>query len=174
MKNIEMAVAENTNFMQLRKSRHKPAPGDIFAGNILGKRWVVGRVIRAGFAHGTTRNCVLLYIYRSQPSDMQKIQTPILPDLLIPPMFMLSNMLWTRGMVTHIRTSQLQVNEVLPRHVFRSMTVHKYVDEEGNPVSPPFCDEIVGVDAYRGWGSFDDEVSRALGVPLHPAGEKPR
>jgi hypothetical protein len=174
VKNIEMSVAEKTNFMQLRKSRHKPVPGDIFAGNILRQRWIVGRVIRCGFTHATAQNCVLLYVYRLCPTDLMSIVTPILPELLIPPFFMLSNMLWTRGMVTHIRNSPLQASEVLPRHVFRSMTVHKYVNEEGKPVSPPTSNEIVGVDAYRGWGSIDDEVSRALDVPLHPAGEKPR
>jgi hypothetical protein len=165
---ISMKTADKTNFMQLPKSRHKPAAGDIFAGSILGERWVIGRVIRSGFAHGTASNCLLLYLYRLQVPDLQKIETPLLPDLLIPPFFMLSNMLWTRGMVVHVRNAPLHTREVLPRHVFRSMTMHEYVDEEGEPVEPPEPGEVVGKDCFRGWGSLDDEVSGALGVPLHP------
>lgn len=168
MKNIAIKTAEKTNFMRLPKSRHKPLPGDVFAGNILGDRWVVGRVIRSGFANGTANNCILLYVYRMQVSELQSIETPIPPDLLVPPFYMLSNMLWTRGMVVHVRNSPLAASEVLPRHVFRSATIlDEYVNEEGDVVSPPTAGEVVGVDAFRGWESLDDEISRALGLPIH-------
>ncbi len=167
VRNIAMKSAKKTNFMQLTKSRHKPLPGDVFAGNILGDHWVVGRVIRSGFANGTAKNCILLYVYRMQVSELHGIEIPIPPDLLVPPFYMLSNMLWTRGMVIHLRNSPLTPSEVLSRHVFRSMSEYEYVNEEGDPVSPPAAGEVVGVDAFEGWASFDDEVSRALGLPIH-------
>ncbi|MCC5619690.1 hypothetical protein LC605_32630, partial [Nostoc sp. CHAB 5836] len=103
--------------------------------------------------------------------DPFKIKFPIKPILLIPPFRMLSNMLWTRGYVINIRNEPIQNVELLPRHVFESMTIHRYVDEYGKPVPPPKDGDVVGNDSFEGWGSFDSKISNAIGVAAHPSHE---
>lgn len=103
--------------MVIRPSRHKPQVGDLFVLNMLGKRWIAGRVIRTDADALVPNSDLLLYFYRVEPTGPDNIATPIKPDLLIPPI--LSSALgWRRGYYMHIRNNPLQAQELLPRHVF--------------------------------------------------------
>ncbi len=179
---IHVKKSATTNLMQLPKSRHIPISGDIFAAKMISRGWLIGRVIKHNIRNRFADGCVLLYVYAGVRDVIDNVQTPIVPKLLIRPMLMCDNVLWKRGLVVHVRNEVLQTNEVLRRHIFRSFSVVKdadtgedvcypYVNEEGKRLSRPRKDEIVGEDGFAGWRTFDDEISSALNVPLHPSGE---
>lgn len=149
----------------LRRSRHKPAVGDLFALNMLGTRWVVGRVIRTDARH-FSNNDLLLYFYKIE-MDPFAVQTPIKPELLIPPSIT-SDMGWRYGFYYHVRNAPLVDGEVLERHVFdQSATKPGYCDEYNRPTEPP--DPAVGC-VHSGSASaqlIDMRLSTALGIPPH-------
>ncbi|MCC5619692.1 hypothetical protein LC605_32640 [Nostoc sp. CHAB 5836] len=167
MVKIEMKSSDKTNLMIIRKTRHKPANGDLFAGNILGKRWILGRVIESNFTRVGSDRCVLLYIYSRKFDNPFDVSFPIEPLLILPPILMTSNMMWTMGYFFYIQNKKITNDEIIGRHIFKSMSINKYVNECGQKMEEPGAGELVGEDAFYGWASLDDEISRALGVPVH-------
>ncbi|MCC5619691.1 hypothetical protein LC605_32635 [Nostoc sp. CHAB 5836] len=169
---IEMKPSKDTNLMVIKKTKYMPVVGDLFAGNVLGKQWIIGRVIKNGFSSATAKHCHLIYIYKTNeivnPFD---VEFPIKINLLFPPFLMLSNMMWTKGYFIHIKNHPLLDGEFLLRHIFESSMIHKYVDECGDPTSEPKSDDVVGRYSFQGWSSLDDKISNALGVPTHPSHE---
>ena len=157
--------------MFFKRSRHSPTPGDLFAVNMCGKRWVIGRVI-SNNAVGLTANANLLYFYRMEvedPFDPTATKTPIAPDLLIPPEIT-NNLGWTRGFYLHLRNVPLQPQELLPRHVFKSEVYaendpRRFIDEYGNPTPPPEPGLFCGMSGLSSYTFIDDALSIALGIP---------
>ncbi len=128
--------------MVIRPSRHKPQVGDLFVLNLLGRRWIVGRVVRTdakGF--GLMTDDLLLYFYAALITDPWSIRTPLSPDLLIAPV-MTNTLAWRRGYYAHIRNEPLLEGELLTRHVFENDIVPigdplRFRDEYRTPVAPP-------------------------------------
>lgn len=155
--------------MVIRPSRHKPQVGDLFVLNMLGKRWIAGRVIRTDADALVPNSDLLLYFYRVEPTGPDNIATPIKPDLLIPPI--LSSALgWRRGYYMHIRNNPLQAQELLPRHVFEDNLFPKgdprrFCDEYRKPVAPPEPGLPSGPFGMFGYSAVDTLLSHALGIP---------
>lgn len=161
---VRPTSVDDMNAMLLRRSRHKPAVGDLFVLNMLGNRWIAGRVIRMdarAFGEGNP----LLYFYRIDITDPERIQTPIAPDLLIPPI--ITNYLgWRRGFYMHLRNEPLAAEELLSRHVFDNRNVTgKYVDEYNCLAAPPEPGLPCGFFALWSYRAIDDMLSKSLGIP---------
>ncbi|HYE62987.1 MAG TPA: Imm26 family immunity protein [Phycisphaerales bacterium] len=162
---------EHLNMMVIRRSRHQPEPGDLFALNMRGERWVIGRVINNN-AVGLAPGANLLYFYRMEvkdPLDPTAITTPITPDLLIPPTIT-NDRGWTTGFYLHLRNAPLQPQELLPRHVFKSVLFpeddpRSFVDEYQKQTPPPEPGLIIGRAGLASYSIIDVYLSRALGIP---------
>jgi hypothetical protein len=177
MAGVEMQVSPECNLMILRRSRHRPAPGDVFVANALGKRWIAGRVIVVDSTAkgGNSDDGILLYVYKQEFASPADIKTPLKPELLFAPI-VVSRSSWTEGYFVHLFNAPLQPEELLARHVFRKSSSSKqnpqFQDEYRREVDPPKPGEWCG----RSGLSFgiDYEVSHALGLPYPPPQWKPK
>jgi Immunity protein 26 len=162
-------MAYETNFRVIRRSRKRPQAGDVFAMQILDRRYLFGRVVCADLPSGQAPapEACLLYIYRilrdTKHIDPEELKRS---DLLIHPVF--SNRLgWTRGYFETIAHHPLQSRDVLERHCFWHFIREKYVDEHDQVLPEPIppCGQWT-LMSYR---RIDDLVSEALGIPRAPA-----
>lgn len=102
-------------------------------------------------------------VYRAFSTDPNVV--PILrpSELLVPPPFT-NRLPWSRGYFQTIRNAPLTRWDVLPKHVFFSVSLKCFVDEYGHPVPDPGCPaDLYGLHSFR---TIDDVVSAALGIPL--------
>lgn len=157
---------DNMNAMLLRRSRHRPAVGDVFALSILGTRWVIGRVIRTDACFMGESPLLYFYQHKARP---EQVRTPIAPELLIAPV--VTNRLgWVRGFYVHLFNAPLQPSEILLRHVFgippaENAPVTEFVDEYNVPTGPPDPGQHLGWAALWSYRAIDDMLSNALGIP---------
>lgn len=144
-------VTQRSRLLTLKRSRHAPAAGDIFVVNVMGKRWVAGRVIvpDGGFAWGTAD--VLVYFYKQEFQSTAEIMVPMALDLLIPPAGA-SWRDWSAGDFFHVANFPLQAEELPPRHVFGPGLNGYYRDVWGRSTSAPAADELVGSISHRDFG----------------------
>lgn len=161
-----------TNLQKLKPTRRHPEIGDVFAANVLGESWVLGRVIDNRACHFGKDN-LLLYFYKMRVESPEAAKTPILPTLLVPPIIT-SAAVWRMGAFKVIRNAPLQDGEVLRQHFFMANA----------PFVEPASLEAIFWDQYRheikdrpregdywsGAGvsnlkSIDDKLSGALGIP---------
>lgn len=152
------------NLAVLKKSRRKPEVGDTFALLPSDGLYLYGRVIATDCQIGPMKNCILIYIYRPRSSNKESIPELFRGQLLIPPL-MTNALPWSRGYFEVLKNQPLQPIDKLPQHCFKD-TFGRYYDEYNNLLSEP-------VEPVAQWGlaSFrvvDDEVSKALGIPLAP------
>ncbi len=155
-----------TNLVVLKKTRRQPEPGDIFAFQLeqMPGRYFFGRVVATDAKIGNFRDfeAVLFYLYR--PSSPSKTEIPPLAptDLLVPPI--LTNRLpWTRGFFEVVRSGPNTAADLLPQHCFRDVRGW-FFDEYGNRL--PEAVEPVSASGVAGIGAIDDDISKALGLPL--------
>lgn len=162
-------MSNEVNLRQLKHSRAKPEPGDVFAMLLPNDRYLFGRVILADLPRGKapmpTSN--LIYIYDVQAGE--KVPPPLdslRPNrLLIAPQF-INRMPWSKGYFENVAHEALQESDVLPRHCFWDAARKSYRDEAGQVIderSEP-CGEW-GLGSYR---SVDDLLSDVLGIPRVP------
>lgn len=160
--------------MVLKRSRHDPQPGDLFLMNLLGSRWLLGRVIANDCRSDpfSDYDAVLLYIYDMKVNDPDSIRTPLRPKLLIPP-DVTNRLGWTRGVFLHLRNEPLQASERLSRHVFRDSEMlpieRQNYDEYGKYTHGPLPGELsarCGLSSYPG---IEESISQALGIAEKPA-----
>jgi Immunity protein 26 len=151
------------NLAVLKKSRRSPRNGDIFVMLPPDGQFLYGRVInseaKAGW--GMDRS-ILIYVYRGR--SKRKEDVPVLrpEDLLVAPM-MTNRLPWSRGYFEFIKNEELQPSDVLRQHCFKD-TRGFYYDDQNNELPGPV--EPVGVRGLHSYRTIDDEVSRALGIPL--------
>ena len=85
-------------------------------------------------------------------------------ELLVPPL--LTNRLpWTKGYFEVIENRPIGALDRLPQHCFADLAGRCF-DERSNPLPGPI--EPVGVWGLKSFRTIDDEVSKALGLPLAP------
>jgi hypothetical protein len=175
-----MLKSPDTNLMILKPTRKPPKRGDLFVCNVLGERWLAGRVIRVDAALSCVPKWeqerhvigipddVLIYIYQDAIASPDEIRLPLEPRLLIPPEIT-NRLAWRRGVFMTVQETVLQPEEILPQHCFvahDSQDNEYYVDEDGYrlPGRSEPCQHS-GLVSYR-W--IDDRISEALGIPLFP------
>ena len=158
------------NFRQLAPSRKAPAIGDVFAVLPPDVLYLFGRVIAVDAAAHSFGPLVLVYLFRfrnaiNDPPDRQHLQTS---DLLVPPI-MTNRLPWSRGYFQTVGNLQLGPGEVLSVNCFGDLR-GRYYDEYNRQLPGPVG--LVGLHAVHSYRTIDDEVSRALGIQLAPAGEE--
>jgi hypothetical protein len=159
------------NLAVLKKTRRKPEVGDIFAMLPPDGRFLFGRVISTdanllgfGGRGGVEGDFALIYIYSVRAGTQLPIPQLVREQMLIPPMIT-NRKAWTMGYFQHLDNCPVAPMDRLPLHCFvRAFGQH--VDEMARPIS-------VTAAPLRGFGvhsvrSIDDEVSKALGIPLAP------
>ncbi|MCW5765343.1 MAG: hypothetical protein KIT68_05150 [Phycisphaeraceae bacterium] len=133
MKPIALTPTGRTNLMNLGRSRPRLKDGDVFVLNLCGTRWVVGRVVRRDLQRPTVRP-ILVYFYKVAVPEPAAIRTPILPDLLVPPTLLLdASLAW----LARPCNAPMLPEELLPRHVFKTLFDPGWIDEEFKPTTPP-------------------------------------
>ena len=157
------------NFRMQRPSRAKAHPGDIFTMQIPDGRYLFGRVVRTDadcFAPG----CVLIYVFRYlSDSPTAPARLPV-TDLLIPPQT-INRLGWSRGYLMTIGRRPFDDGERAPSHYFEDIRRSEsgeplLVDEDRRPVGHPPDGTMIGSSGLGNYRTLDDEVSRALGIPL--------
>lgn len=150
-----------TNLQFLRRSRPKPAAGDIFAVQPPDGPYLFGRVIRTDVLG--PMKALLIYIY-SVRSDVKEAPAHLSPeDLLIPPVLM-NRRGWTHGVFETIESRPLEADEVLTQHCFQ--VDGRYYDENHHPL--PERVEPCGTGGLGSFEMLDDRISDALGIPRAP------
>lgn len=150
-----------TNLQVLKRSRRRPAAGDVFVMLPPDDRYLVGRVIRndvLGPASAT-----LIYIYADRRDSKR---APVVLDqtaLLIPPV--ITNALgWDNGIFETVDHRPITGGETLARHCF--FAAGRYYDEDLNPL--PARVEPCGVGGVMSYRMLDDLVSDALRIARVP------
>jgi len=72
---------------------------------------------------------------------------------------------WTMGYFKHVENRPLSVMDRLPQHCFKD-TRGWYFDQVGTRLAGPV--EPVGSWGLHSFRTIDDEISKALGIPLSP------
>jgi len=167
-----LATDDNVNLRILHPSRKAVHAGDVFAMQVPDGRFLFGRVISTEAVWnnvGAGHPAILIYIYRHVSQDA----APVLPDrkvlspgnLLVPPKF-INRLPWSRGYFQTIASLPLAQGDVLPVHCFYSSVFRRYYGDGGREL--PGRVEPCGTWALSSYRTVDDDVSRALGIPLAP------
>jgi hypothetical protein len=152
------------NLEVLKKSRRSQIAGDIFVMRPPDDQFLYGRVIDPAVQLGAMGPCVLFYVYSARSAQRLPVPELLCTELLVPPMFT-NRLPWSRGYFEHVETRPIRQRDVLPQHCFRNVR-GELLDERGGRVPGPV--EPVGAWGLESYRTIDDEVSRALGIPLAP------
>jgi hypothetical protein len=162
-------MADETNLRILGRSRKAPQVGDLFAMQIPDGRYLFGRVILFEPPRETAPgpNCTLIYIY----STLEKVCVPdyslMTPERLLLAPLWTNRKGWSVGVFKTVDHLPLKPSDLLAQHCFLDPTSWhgvRYLDEQGRTLPRRY-------DPCGSWGLgsylfVDDEVSRALGIPL--------
>jgi Immunity protein 26 len=152
------------NLAVLSKSRRRPTPGDVFAMLPPGG-FLFGRVIDVDANAGGFEGSNLIYIFRARSQSKSAVPPLTTSDLLIPPI-MTNRLPWVRGYFELVDKGLLQLNDRLAQHCFRDALRSWYFDEKGRQLKNAV--EPVGDWGLHSFRTIDDQISRALGIPLSP------
>lgn len=166
MKKSGMDWTEKINLEIQRRAKKPAVDGDVFSLRLKGGKYLYGVVIN-GKVPMLDWVGVLVYIYKFESTDRivppkESIGTK---QLLIPPVI-LDPACWRTGVVETFHHFDLESVPRLAKHCFWDVVDEQYVDELGNSV-PRKSDPCgtYGIAPPRG---LDNDVSRALGIPLAP------
>ncbi len=151
------------NLAVLKKTRRVPEVGDVFVMRP-DDQYLFGRVVDTNANPLGVGGAVLIYVYRVRSQTRTPVPELLHEQLLVPPM-MTNRQPWTKGYFEQVENRPLSAMERLPRHCFRD-TRGWYFDEAGNRLTGPA--EPVGQWGLHSYRTIDDEVSKALGIPLSP------
>lgn len=154
------------NLAVLKRSRRAPAEGDIFVMLPPDGLFLYGRVISTTAKVGPMQNCVLIYVYRRRSKEKEVVPNLLRNELLVPPM-MTNELPWKRGYFETLNNLMLGPFDRLPQQSFADSN-GRYFDENSNPLPGPV--EPVGQWGLHSFRTIDDEISKALGIPLAPEG----
>jgi len=160
------AAAAVVNLKLLRPSRKRLAAGDIFVMLPPDGKFLFGRVISTEAKAGPSIPANLIYVFKARSPvksvpDGSELRTD---RLLIAPL-MINRLPWSKGYIETLLNRPLADGEVLSQHCFRS-SGGRYYDELSRELSGPIepCG-LWGLNSYR---TLDDDISKALGIPLAP------
>lgn len=153
------------NLAVLKKNRRRPQVGDIFVTLPADGLFLYGRVIATDVNAGGFPGANLIYVYRPRSKEINAIPHLLRGQILLPPI-MTNNLPWTRGYFQFLENRALVRMDRLPQHCFEDVIRGWYWDEYGNRLLGPI--EPVGQWGLHSYRTIDDEISKALGVPLAP------
>jgi hypothetical protein len=167
---LDVIMAQN--FRVLQPSRKRLAPGDVFAMGLPDDTYLFGRVIstaaRWSLAEGSgTTNLVYVFSHRSESKATPDRAHLRIDQLFIPPQ-LINRLGWSRGYFETVGRLELTDDEVLPVHCFKRSfgASPRWFDEHGNELDEPV--PPVGVWGGGNYRTLENEVCRALGIPLAP------
>jgi Immunity protein 26 len=152
------------NLVILKKTRQLPQVGDIFAVLPPDGLFLFGRVIDTSAEVGPIKDCVLIYLYSVRSQDKSVAPELTREQLLFSPI-MTNRLPWSRGYFERIENRPLTPLDRLPQHCFKDSRGW-YFDEHSNRLPGPI--EPVGIRGLHSFRTIDDEISKALGIPLSP------
>lgn len=152
----------STNLAVLNGSRRVPKEGDIFVMLPPDGAFLYGRVISTKANPLGVGRGILVYIYRRR-SNLKEAIPELRPDELLVPPLITNRLPWTRGYFEHLRADQIRSGDRLPQHSFRD-SYGRYVNEFGEPLLRPA--QPAGQWGLHSFVTIDEEVSKALGIPL--------
>jgi hypothetical protein len=153
------------NMEYLKRSTKKPQPGDIFVFKNKHAGYMFGMVVTDKAKGGGFDDTILVYIY----NNVQKNRDPmpeLKPENLIIPPIHINQLGWTDGFFITIGNKEIKKEDLLSQNCFYSYTTKKYYDEYGNLLKKRY--DPCGVYGLANHRHIDDQVSKALGVPLAP------
>lgn len=152
------------NMQLLEPIRKKQKVGDIFAIKILPDEYHYGRVIIGHASVGGFDNCLLLYFYRATSPVRDQVPELRRDDLLIPPQAT-NRQGWLKGYFFTVESRPLTKDDILPVHCFKDYR-GRYFDDQNHDL--PGAIEPVGEWGLGSYRTIDDELSKALGLPIEP------
>lgn len=161
---------DEMNLAVLKKTRKSPEVGDVFVMLPPEGLFLYGRVVANDLSKGPMPNCILIYVYRARSKEKEAVPELLRGQLLVPPM-MTNKRPWTMGYFETLQNRELGPMDRLPQHCFFSSPlvpggVGRYFDEHRNLLPGPI--EPVGEWGLHSFRTIDDEISKALGIPLAP------
>lgn len=154
-----------TNLQILAPSRKAPKAGDIFVCQPVGRGYFFGRVARTDAKIRYMSDSNLIYIFAIESGTKTPPERLSAMRLLVPPL-MTNRLPWSRGYFETVAHRGFESGERLPFHCFRDHTFKKYWDDDLHELAGKRepCGDY-GLHSYR---TIDDEISKALGMPLAP------
>lgn len=152
------------NLAVLKISRRQPQAGDIFAMQPPDGQFLFGRVVDTNANPLGVGGAILIYVYRVRAPTKVPVPELLVGQLLVPPM-MTNRRPWTMGYFEHLENRPLSATDCLPQHCFRDVRGW-YRDQSGGRLNGPV--EPVGEFGLHSFRTIDDEISKALGIPLAP------
>lgn len=156
---------EKLNLEILKKSRIKTKPGDIFVFKPKGYDYYFGRTIDINADCGFGPGAILIYIYNITSRDKYSIPKLDKSNLLLPPL-MINNLPWSKGYFEIVGNSPLVKEDIFEIHCFKSLHTGEYYDERANKLDKEY--QPIGIKGLSSYKSFDDKISKKLGIPLAP------
>jgi hypothetical protein len=153
------------NLAVLKKTRRAPQRGDIFAMRPPDGQFLFGRVVSTEANPLGVGGAILVYIYRPRAPEKTDVPELLRGQLLIPPV-MTNRLPWSKGYFEFVENRPLSSHDILPQHCFKDDVRGGYRDEHGSRLDHPV--EPVGEWGLHSFRTIDDEVSKALGIPLAP------
>lgn len=150
------------NLEVLKKSRRSPEVGDVFVMLPPDGAFLFGRVVDTNADPLGVGGAVLIYVYRVRSDTKTPIPELLRQQMLVPPM-MTNKQPWTRGYFEHVENRPIDPRERLAQHCFVD-TRGWYFDSTGRRLPGPT--EPVGQWGLHSYRTIDDEISKALGIPL--------
>jgi hypothetical protein len=152
------------NLVVLKRTRRAPAVGDIFVVQPPDGQFLYGRVVSVDARPLGVPGAILIYIYRARSHAKTDVPELRVAQLLVPPLIT-NRRPWTMGYFELVEERPLTSRDRLPQHCFGDDRGW-YFDEVGNRLDGPA--EPVGEWGLHSFRTIDDEISRALGIPLAP------
>jgi hypothetical protein len=141
--------------------------GDIFVMLPPDGKYLFGRVVSTSALAGPSMPANLIYVFKARSPvksipDASELRTD---RFLIAPL-MINRLPWSKGYFETLANRRLGEDEILKQHCFRSSEGRWYYDEHCRELSGPIepCGRW-GMHSYR---TLDDDISKALGIPLAP------
>lgn len=153
------------NLQVLKPSRARPQAGDVFAFRPGGVDFMFGRVIRTDAQVGPRiRGLNLIYVYDVRAPSKEVDPAELTPDRLLLPPMMTNALPWVHGYFETIERKPVIDQDRLRGHVFASSNGRFYDDEDHEvPAASGVPIGSYGVHSYQ---TIDDEISKALGLPV--------
>jgi hypothetical protein len=162
-------------------SRAALRAGDIFTMQIPDGRYLFGRVVRK---LARSDRLALVYVFRYMSDEPIPPTQLLVTELLVPPK-MINRLGWSRGYLSTVGNRPFEPGERLATHYFRGedrvptgawlgrrlsrvFSQMVYEDEDARPLGRPPSGVPVGEAGIGNYRTLDDDVSRALGIPLAP------
>ena len=139
----------------------RPPDGYFLFGRVIS---IDANLLGFGGLGGVEGGLALIYIYAVRAAAKMPVPMLVRELMLIPPRI-INKKPWTRGYFEHLENRPIVPMDRLPQHCFVD-ACGKNVDEMGRPVSGSVKPMgVFGVDSFR---TIDDDISKALGIPLAP------